>query len=89
MSRPPTIGRYLLLALTLSVAACGNPFYGAQPTRSEIVTGNWVGLGTAPPAPTIYCYRTLATPDCRHQPEPGQEDRLVSYDGGNYGSPPR
>lgn len=83
------IGRCLLLALTLAVAACGNPFYGAQPTRSEIVTRDWVGLGTAPPAPIIYCYRTLATPDCRHQPEPGQEDRLVSYDGGNYGSPPR
>jgi len=84
-----TLVRILLLGLTLLVAGCGNPFYWARPTRNEIVTASWVGLGTAPPPATIYCYRTLATPDCRHEPEPGQEDHLVSYDGGNYGSPQR
>lgn len=91
MTRRRSIARLFLLGPTLLVAACGNPFYGAQPTRSEIVTGGWVGLGTAPPPAIIYCYNTLArhSVDCRHEPESGQDDRLVSYNGGNYGSPPR
>ncbi len=88
MARLQPNGCLLLLGLTFAVAAC-NPFYGARQTRSEIVTDGWVGLGTAPTPGVIYCYRTLAAPDCRTAPEPGQEDRLVSYDGGNYGSPPR
>jgi len=83
------LGRSLLLAMALAVAACGNPFAGAQPTRDEIVSGGWVGPEMVAQRGVIYCYRTLATAYCRKSPEPGQEDRLVSYDGDDYGSPPR
>ncbi|HLF59163.1 MAG TPA: hypothetical protein VI732_05990 [Alphaproteobacteria bacterium] len=82
-------GRLSLMALALGVAACGNPFAGAQPTHNEILASGWVAPVAAPRPGVIYCYRTLASPDCRKSPEPGQEDRLVSYDGGDYGSPPR
>jgi hypothetical protein len=81
--------RGFILAAALAVAACSNPYAEDQPTRAEIISGGWVGPTARPPSAVIYCYRTLATPDCRKTPEPGQEDRLVSYDGGDYASPPQ
>ncbi|MBW7849979.1 MAG: hypothetical protein H3C38_05740 [Rhodospirillales bacterium] len=41
------------------------------------------GCGGDKPAP-IYCYRTLAAPDCYAQPQPGEAHRLIGY----YGPPP-
>ena len=81
--------RILTPGLLLALAACGNPLYGAQQTRSEIIADRIAVAENPAQAPVIYCYRTLAAPDCRTTPEPGQESRLISYDGGNYSSPPR
>ena len=81
--------RALLAAVLFGMTACGNPFADSAPTRSQIVAGGWVGPTPMRTQGTIYCYRTLAVPDCRTTPEPGQEDRLVSNDGNNYASPPR
>lgn len=74
----------------LTLAACGNPFGGYAPTQEQILTRGW----TTPPASAeargfIYCYRTLADADCYAAPEPGQENRLLSYNGDALGSPPR
>lgn len=78
------------LAPLLAVAACGNPFGGYAPTQEQILARGW----TTPPASArargvIYCYRTLADADCFASPQPGQENRLVSYNGDALGSPPR
>ena len=75
-------GLWLGLAAMLALAAC------ARPTQEEILASGW---SVPPPslAGVVYCYRTLAAPDCRREPEPGQEDRLISYNGNDYGSPPR
>lgn len=80
----------MVLTSVFALAACGNPLGAYAPTQEEILTRGW----TTPPASAgargyIYCYRTLAEPDCFTAPEPGQENRLVSYDGGALGSPPR
>ena len=80
--------RGLVLGLLPMLAACPNPFYDLQQSHREIMTDR-IAVADNPPAPAVYCYRTLAAPDCRTKPEPGQEDRLISYDGGNYSSPPR
>ena len=74
----------------LALAACGNPFGGYAPTQEQILAQGWTTVPTsAMPRGYIYCYRTLADADCFHEPQPGQENRLVSYDGGNLASPPR
>ena len=82
-------GRWFIVAAALTVAGCSNPYASYRPTRAEIVADGWVGPTAPLPTAVIYCYRTLARPYCRRVPEPGQEDRLVSYDGGDYASPPR
>ncbi len=82
-------GALLTPGLLAMLTACGNPLYGAQQSRSEIVADRVAVAENPTPGPVIYCYRTLAVPDCRTTPEPGQENRLISYDGANYSSPPR
>jgi len=74
----------------LALAACGNPFSGYAPTQEQILARGWTTLpATADARGTIYCYRTLAVPDCFNAPQAGQENRLVSYNGDALGSPPR
>jgi len=77
------------LAGLLALAGCGNPFASAAPTQNQILASGWTAPAPAPRQSVIYCYRTLAAPDCRTSPEPGQEDRLVSYNGNDFASPPR
>ncbi len=64
----------LLLAL-LALGACAD----LQPTDSELTARDWAAPGakrvTAPQA--IWCYRTIGRPDCRLEPVPGQEHRLI------------
>lgn len=70
------------------LAAC-NPFEGYAPTRAEIVADR-IAVGEVAEQPgLIYCYRTLAKPECRSAPEAGEADRLVSHDGGNVVGPAR
>jgi hypothetical protein len=78
----------LALAAALGLAAC-NPFAPLSPTREDIVRDRIAGPELAEAPGTIYCYRTLAKVDCRAVPEPGQEDRLMSHDGGNLAGPAR
>lgn len=37
--------------------------------------------GGEPEPMTIYCYRTLAAPDCHAAPLPGERHRLIGYYG--------
>jgi hypothetical protein len=61
----------LLLCLLLT-AGCGSSGLSAnagQPTRANSADG------------PIYCYGTLAAPDCYAAPQPGWEGRLIGYYG--------
>ena len=79
-----------LLVPFLALAACGNPFGGYAPTQEQILARGWTTLpASAQPRGYIYCYRTLAEADCFDSPQPGQENRLVSYNGDALASPPR
>ncbi len=78
-----------MLAALLALSACGNPFADSAPTQNQILASGWTTPVVASRPGVIYCYRTLAAPDCRTSPEPGQEDRLVSHNGNDLGSPPR
>jgi hypothetical protein len=72
-----------VFAAALVISACTGPSHEA------ILAKDWVAPQFVPARTSIYCYRTLAAPDCQYKPEPGQENRLVSYDGDDYASPPR
>lgn len=81
--------RGLCLAALMAAAALGgcNPFSAYEPTRAQIIADRIAPANVAELPGTIYCYRTLARVDCRKHPEPGQEDRLMSQDGGNFAGP--
>jgi hypothetical protein len=73
------------LALAAVAAACSNPWRGYAPTYEEIVAAGWIGPEVAHVPAPLYCYATLAEPDCFPSPQPGEAGRLV----GHYGTPPR
>lgn len=81
--------RLLWLAVPIVLGACGNPFGGYAPTHAEILDQAWIGPEVAYTPPPLYCYRTLAEPECRAAPQPGEEDRLVGSHGGPSGPQPR
>lgn len=76
--------RLAAAALLALLAACANPWQAFAPSYEEIVSAGWIGPEAAlAPAP-IYCYATLAEPDCFRSPQPGETNRLVGY----FGPPP-
>lgn len=60
----------------LVLAGTASAFSMCQPSRPDVIA--YVEL------PTIYCYETLAKPDCYAQPIPGEYNRMIGY----YGPPP-
>lgn len=79
-------GRVFLSLAVLALGACAGYGPGYAPTENQhfLVTrfGDPVQMTVAP----IYCYETLADPDCHAQPLPGREGRLIAW----YGPrPPR
>ncbi len=77
----------LVLAATLLLAGCSNPWADERPTRAEIFAAGWVNDDlplspqTAVPASPIYCYRTIADEDCHAEPVPGEAARITGYIG--------
>jgi hypothetical protein len=60
----------------LALAGTASAFSMCQPNRPDVIAY------VEPPA--IYCYETLAQPDCYAQPLPGDYNRMIGY----YGAPP-
>ena len=60
----------------LALAGTASAFSMCQPNRPDVIAY------VEPPA--IYCYDTLAKPDCYAQPLPGEYNRMIGY----YGAPP-
>jgi hypothetical protein len=65
--------RALTLFLLLPFAGCGG-----IPGISWMEEGAPQMSGTGEP---LYCYGTLADPDCYAEPQPGWEGRLIGYYG--------
>jgi hypothetical protein len=47
-------------------------------TEEKMVAKGWLP-GRYIPAKPVYCYQTIAQPECFNEPQPGQEARLVGY----------
>ena len=80
------------LTLLAAVSGC-SLLEGSRPWPDErrIVSRDWVKPQIDEEEPPIYCYRTLATPDCHSQPLADGQARIVNshdakaYDkGGEY-----
>jgi hypothetical protein len=71
-SNMPLRLRTLTLSLLLPFAGCGIP--GMSWTESEAPLMSSTGQ-------PLYCYGTLADPDCYAEPQPGWEGRLIGYYG--------
>jgi hypothetical protein len=76
--------RLAAVVLTAFVGACSNPWQGFAPSYEEVVGAGWIGPEVAVTPAPIYCYATLAEPECFRSPQPGEENRLVGY----FGPPP-
>lgn len=73
-----------MLAAPLLLAACADPLSPYYPTDSQRQLQAWLGTRYVWTEPPVYCYATLADPDCYAAPVAGWERRLISY----YGPPP-
>lgn len=73
------------LGLAVALAACANPWRGFAPTYDDLMAAGWIGPEVERRPAPLYCYATLAKPDCFASPQPGETGRLVAY----YGPPPR
>lgn len=73
-----------LLAASVMMSACSNPYlerFRAEFgwTKARLTEDDWLKSREIPPLPdAVYCYKTLAKPNCFKTPKPGQEHRLVS-----------
>lgn len=77
---------FLMLALAASVTACGSEYIAKhRMDEFRIVSRDWVMPQLAATNSAVYCYRTLAKPDCFAEPQSGAENRLISY----YGPQPK
>jgi hypothetical protein len=72
----------LLLAAVLVLAACtvdpGSRYY---PTQSQLYFQDFFGPRYQATVPPVYCYATLADPECYAVPVPGWEHRLIAQYG--------
>ena len=74
MKSPPYI--FFLIGVLLSLTAC-NPFATMRPTTERIQTRHWAPMDKLKPVEALYCYRSLGTVECYHDPQVGREDCLV------------
>jgi hypothetical protein len=68
--------RWVRTAALLASAAALPGLGACQPDRPELIA-------FVEPLP-VYCYQTLAKPDCYAQPVPGDFNRMIGF----YGPPP-
>jgi hypothetical protein len=73
----------LFAALTLLVlgACTADPQSRYYPTDSQLYVQNLIGPRYQVTVPPIYCYSTLADPECYAAPVPGWERRLIAQVG--------
>jgi hypothetical protein len=72
----------IVLVGSVMISACSNPYlerFRAEFgwTEARMTEDGWLKSREIPPD-AVYCYKTLAKPNCFKTPKPGQEHRLVS-----------
>ena len=77
-----------MVAFTLALAGCTNPFAGFGPTRGSIFAGGWLTEDVSEAqVPVLYCYGTIGVADCHGDALPADEgDRLIGHSGPESGS---
>ena len=76
------VAKGALLAATLLLSACTNPFADVAPSFDEILSAGWLDSDEAPaPVVPVYCYDTIGAPDCHANPLAGVGGRLRGYEG--------
>ena len=78
--RTPLTGM-ALAAAALLLAACENPYLQQFKqefgwTEARMLRDGWLE-GRRIPAEPVYCYETLAAPDCFAQPKESRRDQLI------------
>lgn len=74
--------RVAAAVLALAVAGCAvDPTSRYQPTESQLYVQNFFGPRYVTIVAPVYCYATLADPDCYAAPVPGWERRLIAFYG--------
>jgi hypothetical protein len=72
----------LLLGSALMLAACtADPQSRYDPTEAQLYFQDMFGPRYQVTVPEIYCYSTLADPDCHAAPVAGWEHRLIAQFG--------
>ena len=70
----------LLFAIAFVIAGCSNPF--PQWTRGEVFAAGWLTEQVGDQRePALYCYGTIAEPDCYGAPLTSEGDRLIGHSG--------
>jgi hypothetical protein len=65
------MARLLLVAALALLAGCER-FPGIPPNETGVLNYDWIPADPRPAPPPLYCYATLATPECFAQPIPGR-----------------
>ncbi len=69
---------YIWLLSLLVLSGC-NPFWEFRPTSDDILSKTHTPDPNPTPVPQLYCYKTLAEPQCFNEPQIGAEDRLITH----------
>ncbi len=73
------VAPWLVVAATALLGACGVDATSAyQPTEAQRRYQDRFGPRYVVTQPPVYCYATLAEPDCYAVPVPGWENRLIA-----------
>lgn len=72
----------LVAALALAASGCAvDPTSRYRPTESQLYVQDFFGPRDVTTVAPVYCYSTLADPECYGAPVIGWEQRLVAYFG--------
>ncbi len=71
----------VLAVLGAALSGCGNPWYPLGPGEAALYDHGWVRAEPRAPVAPVYCYATLARPDCHAEPRLDQPGRLIGYFG--------
>lgn len=74
-------GQIVAAGMTALLAACANPWADHAPDADAIALAGWAEDDARVIPLPVYCYRTLADPDCHARPVEGAGTRLVGAEG--------
>ncbi len=70
-----------MLTAVLALASCADPLSAYYPTETQRYLRDSFGPRYQATVPPVYCYATLAEPECYAVPVAGWERRLIAHYG--------